>query len=114
MAKSLVINELGATKKWLFLPCDDTVATAFATAMLEGKFEVFVRTGEVGTDNATSYRDVTVSIKNVAGKSTYISFPAKSTKSDSDILTALAGKTFNGVKGDTVAIVKMITRTVGA
>ena len=51
MAKSLVINELGNVKKWLFLPCDDTVALGFAGTFLDGKHEVYVKTGEAGTDN---------------------------------------------------------------
>ena len=115
MAKTLLINHLGAVSKWVFLPCDDTVALTFAGTFLDGKYEAYAKTGEAGSDKGiTTYNDVTVMIKDTAGRSTYISFPAKATKSDTEILTALAGKTFNTVKADQIAITKMISRSVGA
>ena len=113
--KSLVVNHIANKKKWVFLPCDDTVAKSFADTFLEGQYQVYQKSGEVGTGVVVgSYRKVSVMLKNTAGKSTYISFPAKANKSDIDILTALKGLTFNGVKADTVSIVKMQTVIIGA
>ena len=46
-------------------------------------------------------------IKNTAGYKTYLNIACKSSKTESDIYTALTGKTFNGVKADNIAITSM-------
>lgn len=106
MAKSLIINTLGGVGKWVFLPCNDTTAATFATNFLDGEYSVMTRMSESGTDTGITAankikaygRDTTTF------KSTTISFTAKSTISDEDIIAALTGKTFNGVNFDEVRV----------
>ncbi len=106
MAKSLVINTLGGKRKFVFLPCNDTTAAAFASSFLDGEHAVYAKESESGTDTGIlSATKVSVFGRDTTTfKSTTLSFTAKSSKSDEDIITALTGKTYNGVKFDTVAV----------
>ncbi|MDD3466630.1 MAG: hypothetical protein PHE67_05715 [Campylobacterales bacterium] len=106
MAKSLVVNKLGGKRKFIFLPCSDSVATTFASSMLDGEYDVFAKESETGTDNSiTAARKVTAfGHDNTSHKSDTITFIMPDSKSDEDVITALTGKTFNGVKYDTVSV----------
>lgn len=105
--ETLVKNKLGTKTVSFRLPADDATAKTFCETFLDGEYAGFLKTGVEGTDSATAYNDVTVMIKNTAGLKTYINMAVKSTKSEDDIYTALKDKTFNGVKADELAIIKM-------
>lgn len=107
MAETLVRNKLGTTIKSFRLPCDDTVATTFCGAFLDGEYAGYAKTSTAGSDTATSYNDVTLMLKNTAGLKTYLNLAVKSAKSEDEIYSALAGVTFNGVLADEMAIIKM-------
>jgi len=114
MAKTLVINTLGSTSKSFSLPADDTAASAFCAAMLDGEYVGYVKQSETGTDSGiTGYNDVSVQVSSDTGSKTYFGFLAKSGVTDVEIQNALVGKTFNGVKADKV-FVSMRSITVGA
>ena len=105
MAKTLVINTLGSTTKSFSLPADDTAASAFCAAMLDGEYEGYVKQSESGTDSGiTAYHDVKVQISSDTGSKTYFGFLAKVGVTDVEIQTALVGKTINGVKADKVFV----------
>ncbi len=105
MAKTLVINTLGSTSKSFSLPADDTAASAFCAAMLDGEYVGYVKQSETGTDSGiTAYNDVSVQVASSTGTKTYFGFLAKTGVTDVEIQNALVGKTFNGVKADTVFV----------
>ena len=110
MAKSLVVNTLGGKRKFIYLPCNDTVAADFATQMLDGEHEVYAKESAMGTDSGiTAARSVTVSGKDTTTfKKATLSFTAKANKSTDDIELALKGKTYNGVKFDEVTVIKSV------
>lgn len=111
--KTLVINTIGAVTKGFVVPASAENAKSFCDALLVGQYEGYEKTSELGTDSGIlTYNKVKVQIKG-AGGSTYFSFAGKATASDVDIQNALVGKTFNGIKADTV-FVQMNTVTVGA
>ncbi|AFL69751.1 hypothetical protein [Sulfurospirillum barnesii] len=114
MAKTLIYNTLGATTKSFSVPADDTSASAFCSAMLDGEYEGFVKKSESGTDTGiTGYHDVRVQVSNDTGSKTYFGFLAKIGVTDVEIQNALIGKTFNGVKADKL-FVQMREVKVGA
>lgn len=105
MAKTLIINTLGATTKSFSLPADDTAASAFCAGVLAGQYEGYVKQGEVGTDSGiTAYNDVRVQISSDTDSKTYIGFAGKVGATDVEIQNALIGKTVNGVKADKVFV----------
>lgn len=105
--KTLIKNKLGLKTHSFRLPADDVVAKAFCESMLDGEYVGYASQGVVGTDTATGYMQVAVMVKNTAGLKTYLNMACKSTKSETDIYTALKDKTFNGVKADHLAIISM-------
>lgn len=109
MGKTIVRNKLANKTKTFTLPCEDTVATTFCTDFLEGEFEVLAFKSESGTDTQEAYHDVSVMVKNQAGTKAYLNMAVKATLTEDEIYTALAGGTFNGVKADEMAIIKLET-----
>lgn len=107
MAKTLVKNKLGAKTHSFSLPCDATVASTFCASVLDGEYVGYSLVGTSGTDNAVPYNMVELMIKNTAGLKTYLTIAAKAGRSENDIYAALTGKTFNGVKADSIAITSM-------
>ena len=107
MAKTLIKNKLGVKTHSFNLPCDDTVASAFCASVLDGEYVGYALVGTTGSDVATPYNMVELMIKNTAGLKTYLNIAAKASKTEADIYAALAGKTFNGVKADNIAITSM-------
>lgn len=107
MAETLVKNKLGNSVKSFRLPCDDTVATTFCAAFLDGEYAGYTKIGTTGTDTATSYNLVSLMIKNTAGLKTYLNLAVQSNKSEDEIYSALAGATFNGVLADEMVITSM-------
>ncbi len=107
MAKTLVKNKLGAKTHSFNLPCNDTVASAFCASVLAGEYAAYVLVGTNGSDVATCYNMVEIMIKNTAGLKTYLNVAVKLGKTEADIYTALSGKTFNGVRADSIATTSM-------
>ena len=65
----------------------------------------------VGTDTATQARYVNVMIQdNTSLAKRYMTFIIKLSKNEGDVISALAGKTFDGIKADKVVIVSMRTQ----
>ena len=106
MAKSLIVNTLGGKRKFVYVPCSDVKATAFAAAFLDGEYTVYAKESGFGTDNSiTAANSVKVFGRDTTNfTSMTLSFTAKATKTDEEIITALQGKTFNGVKFDEVSV----------
>jgi hypothetical protein len=108
MAKSMIINTLGGKNLTSYVPCDATVAQTFAEDCLEGKYSIYEEKSVVGTDTASTARYVTVQIKDeTLLSSRFMNFIIKTSKNEGDVITALAGKTFDGIKADKVVVVSM-------
>ena len=111
MGKSMIKNTLGSRTLSLYLPCGNTEAQAFADAVLDGTTEVFEQTSVSGSDVVTQARDVNVMIQNeTSGAKAYLSFLIKQTKHEGDVISALLGKTLNGIVADKIVVISMRTR----
>lgn len=108
MAKSMIINTLGGKNLTSYVPCDAVSAQAFADAVMDGETKVYTQLSVSGTDTATSGRYVNVMVAdNTTLAKRYMTFIIKSSKNEGDVITALSGKTFDGIKADKVVIVSM-------
>lgn len=105
--KSIVRNKIGQRVYSFALPCTDAKATAFANEFLDGEFQILAEKDVEGSDKKVPYTEVTVMVKNSSGLKTYLSLAVQATKSEDEIYATLVGKTFNGVKADEMAIIKM-------
>ena len=114
MGKCLVINTFGSSSSGFSLPANNTAASAFCAAMLEGEYVGYVLQSEAGTDTGiTGYHDVSVQVASETGSKTYFGFLAKIGVTDVEIQNAILGMTINGVKADKV-FVQMREVAVGA
>ncbi len=105
MAKTLVINTLGSNKSSFALPSNDTAASAFCAAALDGEYVGYTKQSESGSDTGiTAYQDVKVQIASDSGLKTYFGFLAKVGVTDVEIQQALVGTTVNGVLADRVFV----------
>ncbi len=110
--KSMIRNKLGEKTLTMYVPSGSTEAQAFADAVLDGETSVFEQTSQSGTDVATQGRSVNVMIQNEAsGAKDYLRFIIKMSKHEGDVITALLGKTINGITIDKVVVIGMNTRT---
>ena len=110
--KSLIRNKLGQKNLNIYVPSGDVEAKTFADAVLEGTYDVLGLETVAGSDTVTEAEDVTIFYEEEATKRrAYLRFIAKSTKSEMDIINALLGKTYNGIKADKIVIVSMRTVT---
>jgi len=110
MAKTLIRNKVGERSFNIYVPAGDVEAKDFADGVLDGTYDVLELTSTTGSDNVTEAEDVTVFYEEDATqKRGYLRFIAKSSKSEEDIIAALVGKTFNGIKADKVVIISMRT-----
>jgi len=110
MAKSLIRNQVGDKVHNIYVPADSGAADTFAQNVLEGTYSVLELKETTGSDQVTEAEDVTIFYEEEAtGKRNYLRFLAKSTKSEEDIINALVGKTYNGIKADKVVIISMRT-----
>lgn len=110
--KSMIRNKLGEKTLTMYVPAGSTEAQAFADAVLDGETKVYEALSVSGSDLVDTARDVNVMIQQEStGAKTYLRFIVKSTKHEGDVITALQGKTFNGVKADKVVIVGMRSST---
>ena len=111
MGVSMIRQKLGNKTFTSYVPATYENAKALADAVLPGEYEILTKVGESGSDIVSGgYRFWTVMIKNDADLKTYLTFVAPLGKSSNDIITALKGKTFNGVKADNVIVIN--SRTV--
>jgi len=112
MAQSLIRNKVGEKTYNIYVPADDANAKSFADAVLEGTYEVLAKSSTAGSDAVTEAEDVTIFYEEDATKKRgYLRFLAKSSSDEEAILSALVGKTYNGIKADKVVIISMRTVT---
>lgn len=108
MSKSMIKNTLGTKVLTMYVPSGSTEAQAFADAVLDGETKVYEQLSEAGTDTATTARYVNVMIQqDSTGSKVYMKFIIKTSKHEGDVISALQGKTFNGVKADKVVVIGM-------
>jgi len=106
MAKSIIINRFNGKNHHITLPCDDTVATTFASDMLDGEYQVLKFDAEAGSETEVSYKEVQVMVKNTTTKlKTYLNLKVKTSKNEQDIFGALLGLTINGILVDEAFII---------
>ena len=109
--KSMIRNTLGGKILTSYVPADAVSAQAFADAVMDGETKVYQQLSVVGTDTATQARYVNVMIQdNTSSAKRYMTFVIKLSKNEGDVISALAGKTFDGIKADKVVIVSMRTQ----
>jgi len=115
MAVSMIRQKLGNKTFTSYVPADDENAKAFADALMPGEYEILKKTGENGSDTVTQSRKWTVMIRNEeTHEKTYLTFYSPISKSSDDVKSALSGKTFNGVKADTIVVINARKYTFGA
>lgn len=108
MAKSMIINRFSGKNNTIYLPSDDTQATSFAAAFLDGEYQVLKFGSESGSDVVASYYEVGCMIKNTtSGVKAYMNMLVLPTKTEEDIFNALIGLTINEVLVDEVFIMSM-------
>ncbi|MDD2651722.1 MAG: hypothetical protein PHX44_01650 [Sulfurimonas sp.] len=107
MSKSLVINRFSGKNHSITLPCDDTVAATFASAVLDGEFAVYsLATTSGASDVETSYKDMQIMVKNsTTAEKTYLNIKVKANKSEEDVFAVLIGMTINGVVVDEAFVI---------
>lgn len=111
MGQSMIKTKLGSKSITTYVPAGHAEALAFATAVMDGEHTVYSLLSTVGSDIANEAEDVNVMIEQDDTKQkSYMSFLIKSTKHEGDVITAIQGKTFNGVKADKVVVIGMRTR----
>lgn len=109
--KSMIRNTLGGKVLTSYVPAGAVAAQAFADAVLDGETKVYEQLSVTGTDTATQGRYVNVMIQDATSQAKrYLTFIIKLSKNEGDVLTALTGKTFDGIKADKVVIVSMRTQ----
>ena len=77
----------------------------FCDNALEGTYHILYRDAEQGNSNEPSVIEYTITGKNQAGHKATFSFYSKPSIDEAQVKTALAGKTFNGVKFDDIYII---------
>lgn len=108
MAISMIRQKLGSKTLTMYVPAKATAAKAFADAVLDGKIRILEKTSETGSDTANTGRYVNAMVQDETTQSkAYLKFIIASTKHEGDVINALQGKTFNGVKADKVVIIGM-------
>ena len=108
MAKSLIINNFGDKKLFSYVPAGHASALAFCDAVLDGEYKVFEEVSKVGSDVVSTARHVSLMIQSETNfAKVYLNFVIPTSKDEVDVITALQGKTFNGVKADKVVIFSM-------
>jgi hypothetical protein len=105
MGVSMIRQKLGNRTLTNYVPAGDEEAKALADAVLPGEYEIFTKVGESGSDVvAGGYKKFTVMIKNEGGLKTYFNIVTSQSKTSTDVINALKGKTFDTVKADVVYV----------
>lgn len=97
MAKTLVRNKLGNITKTLALPCDAKTAKTFCDNVLDGEYIVLEEKSKEGNKTETQVVEMSVTCKATDGKKAMFSLYAKPTVDATKLLSALKGKTINGI-----------------
>ena len=105
MSKCLVKNTINNRTYGFALPCAGAEAKTFCDNALEGTYVVLTRASEQGNSSEASVVEYTITGKNNTGNKTTFSFYTKPSVDEAQIKTALAGKTFNGVKFDEIYVI---------
>jgi hypothetical protein len=111
MGKVLVRNVFNNKTNTFNLPASASVAQSFCDAVLDGQVQIFSPVSESGTDVVATALKANVFIGEYASGldkdktgSAYLTLIVKTTVSELDIQTALAGKMIDGVKADKVGV----------
>jgi hypothetical protein len=106
MAVSMIRQKLGNKTFINYVPASDEDAKSFADALMPGEYTILTRVAESGSDNVTEAMKWILMLRNEeTHEKTYLTFYAPLSKSENDIRDALLGKTFNGVKADTIVVI---------
>ena len=108
MATSILVNKLGNRRFTSYLPATAQNAQDLAN-LLDGEWELYERKSSVGNDVVSGeYKHATIMLRDeTTKKKIYLRCYIKGTKTEDDIVTALKGKTFNGVKADVVYVLNL-------
>ena len=101
--KVLIKNTINERTYTFALPCGGAEAKTFCENALEGTYVVLFRGSEAGNSNEP------ITGKSQAGHKATFSFYSKPSIDEAQVKTALAGKTFNGVKFDDIYIISART-----
>lgn len=107
--KVLIKNTINGRTYTFALPCSGAEAKTFCDNALEGTYVVLFRGSEAGNSNEPSVIEYTITGKSQAGHKATFSFYSKPSIDEAQVKTALAGKTFNGVKFDDIYIISART-----
>lgn len=106
MSKSIILNRVNGKNRSFTLPCDHVDATAFATAVLDGEYNVYKYGIESGAETETTWNEMQIMVKNSTTKEkTYLNLKIKANKSEADVFAALIGLTVNGITIDEAFII---------
>jgi hypothetical protein len=106
MAVSMIRQKLGNKTFTNYVPAGDEDAKSFADALMPGEYTILTKVGESGSDNVTQSRKWVVMLRSEeTHEKTYLTFYAPISKTSDDVKNALTGKTFNGVKADTIVVI---------
>ena len=107
--KVLIKNTINGRTYTFALPCRGSEAQTFCDNALEGTYVILSRGSEAGNSNEPSVIEYTITGKSQAGHKATFSFYSKPSIDEAQVKTALAGKTFNGVKFDDIYIISART-----
>ncbi|WP_332444348.1 hypothetical protein [Wolinella succinogenes] len=109
MAKTMIVNDFqDGTRYTTYLPATATKALAFASGVMDSRVTAYSLSSESGSDAPVPCKMATCHIKQVVdgqtASATYVRFLVKPTTKETDIQTALAGQTVEGVRADEVGV----------
>jgi len=107
MGVCMVRQKLGDKTFTNYFPADSDNAKAFADALMPGEYEILEKTSETGSDTGiTEARKWSIMIRDEEShEKVYLHFFTSTAKTGKDIREALLGKTFDGVKADTIIVI---------
>ena len=108
MAKSVVVNKLGNRRFTMYIPSTAQNANDFLN-LLDGEWDIYELQSSEGNETVSGeYKHCTVMIQDeTTHKKQYMSFYMKATKNEDDVVSALQGRTFNGIKADVVYVLNL-------
>jgi hypothetical protein len=110
MATSMIRQKLGKKTFNNYVPAGADDAKALVDAVMPGEYEIFEKVGESGTETVSDgYKKFTVMLRSEeTHQKTYLNLVVPNAKNETDIKSALSGKTVNGVKADVVYVMNEI------
>lgn len=112
MPKSLIVNRVNGTVNTIAVPATPALAEAFASAFLDGEYDVYKSVSKMGSDIvATAPTKLNVKFWSYDNPKDcgYANFVIPATKTENDLFLAMVGLTLNGIHIDEV---KAITQRV--